>query len=115
MDYGPLPNCGELWLLSGLWDEQSEVANGDFEGDEINDLVETFMGDLVGESVFDKYGEQFPLTYLPFSFLNDMMCGTKQFGEMTAFTTQGAGGWGFHFKLPASCEVAKVTINFGVK
>ena len=61
MDYGPLPNCGELWLLSGLWDEQSEVANGDFEGDEINDLVETFMGDLVGESVFDKYGEQFPL------------------------------------------------------
>ena len=61
MDYGSLPNCGEVWLLSGLWDEQSTVANGDFEGDEINDLVETFMGDLVGESVFDKYGEQFPL------------------------------------------------------
>ena len=32
-----------------------QVAN------EINDLVETFMGDLVGEGVFDKYGEQFPL------------------------------------------------------
>ena len=61
VDYGPLPNCGELWLLSGVWDEQSEIANGDFEGDEINDLVETFMGDLVGESVFDRYGEQFPL------------------------------------------------------
>lgn len=61
LDYGPLPNCGEVWLLSGLWDEQSQVVNGDFEGDEINDLVETFMSDLVGESVFDKYGEQFPL------------------------------------------------------
>ena len=61
MDYGPLPNCGEVWLLSGLWDEQSVIDNGDFEGDEINDLVETFMGDLVGEDVFDKYGEQFPL------------------------------------------------------
>ena len=61
LDYGKLPNCGEAWLLSGLWDEQSVVANGDFEGDEINDLVETFMGDLVGEGVFDKYGEQFPL------------------------------------------------------
>ena len=61
MDYGPLPNCGEVWLLSGIWDEQSEIVNGDFCGDEINDLVETFMGDLVGESVFDKYGEQFPL------------------------------------------------------
>ena len=61
LDFGSLPNCGEVWLLSGLWDEQSEVANGDFKGDEINDLVETFMGDLVGESVFDKYGEQFPM------------------------------------------------------
>lgn len=61
LDYGKLPNCGEAWLLSGLWDEQSVIANGDFEGDEINDLVETFMGDLVGEGVFDKYGEQFPL------------------------------------------------------
>ena len=48
-------------MLSGIWDEQSVVTNGDFEGDEINDLVETFMGDLVGESVFDQYGEQFPL------------------------------------------------------
>lgn len=61
LDYGKLPNCGEAWLLSGLWDEQSVVTNGDFEGDEINDLVETFMGDLVGEDVFDRYGEQFPL------------------------------------------------------
>lgn len=61
MDYGKLPNCGEMWLLSGLWEEQSVVVNGDFAGDEINDLVETFMGDLVGEDVFDKYGEQFPL------------------------------------------------------
>jgi mannose-6-phosphate isomerase len=61
LDYGPLPNCGEVWLLSGLWEEQSVITNGDFAGDEINDLVETFMGDLVGEDVFDKYGEQFPL------------------------------------------------------
>ena len=51
----------EVWLLSGLWEEQSEVLNGDFAGDEINDLVETFMGDLVGEEVFDRFGEQFPL------------------------------------------------------
>ena len=36
-DYGQLPNCGEAWLLSGVWDEQSVVVNGDFAGDEIND------------------------------------------------------------------------------
>ena len=41
LDYGKLPNCGEAWLLSGLWDEQSVIVNGDFAGDEIN--VEAMM------------------------------------------------------------------------
>ena len=61
------------------------------------------------------HGEQFPFTYLPFSLMNDMMDGTKKFGALTAFTTQGAAGWGFHFKLPAKSEVAKVTLKFGGK
>lgn len=60
-DFGSLMNCGEMWLLSGVEGENSIVCNGNFEGDELNDLVETFMGDLVGEHVFDKYGETFPL------------------------------------------------------
>lgn len=60
-DFGNLMNCGEMWLLSGIEGENSVVCNGNFEGDELNDLVETFMGDLVGEHVFDKYGETFPL------------------------------------------------------
>lgn len=60
-DFGNLMNCGEMWLLSGIEGENSVVCNGNFEGDELNDLVETFMGDLVGEHVFDRYGETFPL------------------------------------------------------
>ena len=60
-EIGDLPNCGEAWLLSGLDGQNSIVANGDFAGDEINDLIETFMGDLVGDDVFNKFGERFPL------------------------------------------------------
>lgn len=60
-DFGDLMNCGEVWLLSGLEGQNSIVCNGDFAGDELNDLIETFMGDLVGEDVFNKYGERFPL------------------------------------------------------
>lgn len=60
-DFGDLPNCGEAWLLSGFEGQNSVVANGDFAGDEINDLIETFMGDLVGDEVFNKFGERFPL------------------------------------------------------
>ena len=60
-DFGELMNCGEAWLLSGLEGQNSIVCNGDFAGDELNDLIETFMGDLVGDEVFNKYGERFPL------------------------------------------------------
>jgi mannose-6-phosphate isomerase len=60
-DFGDLMNCGEAWLLSGLEGQNSIVCNGDFAGDELNDLIETFMGDLVGDEVFNKYGERFPL------------------------------------------------------
>jgi len=60
-DFGKLMNCGEMWLLSGVEGQNSVVCNGNFEGDELNELVETFMGDLVGDNVFDKYGETFPL------------------------------------------------------
>ena len=59
-NFGDLMNCGEAWLLSGLEGQNSIVCNGDFAGDELNDLIETFMGDLVGEDVFNKYGERFP-------------------------------------------------------
>ncbi|MBR0323126.1 MAG: mannose-6-phosphate isomerase, partial [Bacteroidales bacterium] len=60
-DFGELMNCGEAWLLSGLEGQNSIVSNGDFAGDELNDLIETFMGDLVGEEVFNRFGERFPL------------------------------------------------------
>lgn len=60
-DFGKILNCGEAWLISGIEGQNSIVINGNFAGDELNDLVETFMGDLTGDHVFDKYGERFPL------------------------------------------------------
>lgn len=60
-DYGDMLNCGEAWLLSGFEGQNSIVSNGDFAGDEINELIETFMGDLVGDEVFNRFGERFPL------------------------------------------------------
>ena len=54
-------NIGESWELSGLEDNVSEVAAGFLEGNEINELIEVYMGDLVGEAVFQKFGCEFPL------------------------------------------------------
>ncbi len=61
LDYAPLPNCGEVWALSGVEDNNSEVANGFLEGNELNELVEVYMGDLVGDAVYEKFGIEFPI------------------------------------------------------
>jgi mannose-6-phosphate isomerase len=60
-DFSPLPNCGEVWVVSGVKGSQTLVDNGFLEGNELNELVEVYMGDLVGEAAFEKYGNEFPL------------------------------------------------------
>ena len=61
MDFGELPNCGEVWVVSGYEGFVSEVENGVFAGNELNEMVEIFMGDLVGDLVYHEFGDEFPL------------------------------------------------------
>ncbi len=63
LDYGKMEKCGEAWMLSGLEGEESVVANGFLEGNTLVDLVEVYMGDLVGEDVYRRFGLQFPLLF----------------------------------------------------
>ena len=61
MDYAPLPNCGEAWVLSGYGEEISVVTNGFLAENPLDELIDVYMGDLVGEAVFEQYGTKFPL------------------------------------------------------
>ncbi|HLN73464.1 MAG: type I phosphomannose isomerase catalytic subunit [Methylococcaceae bacterium] len=60
-DFGDLPNCGESWELSGVEDNVSVVSNGYLAGNSLDELIEVYMGDLVGDSVFENFGIEFPL------------------------------------------------------
>lgn len=61
LDYGDLPNCGEVWVISGVEGNKSVVENGFLKDNELNELVEVYMGDFVGEKIFDRFGNEFPL------------------------------------------------------
>lgn len=52
---------GELWSLSAVPEAPSLVDNGFLAGNNLNELVEIYMDDLLGEAVFEKYGGDFPL------------------------------------------------------
>ncbi len=61
IDFGDLPNCGEVWVISGVDGNPTLVENGFLAGNELNELVEVYMGDLVGDQLFDRFGNEFPL------------------------------------------------------
>jgi mannose-6-phosphate isomerase len=56
-----LPNIGESWELSAFEGNLSVVTNGFLAGNNIEELIEVYMGDITGDSIFEKFGTKFPL------------------------------------------------------
>lgn len=56
-----LNRCAESWEISSIEDNVSVVTNGFLAGNNLQELIEVYMGDLVGDKVFDKFGDEFPL------------------------------------------------------
>lgn len=56
-----IPKIGESWEISGYREHQTPVANGEYRGMLLNDLVALKKGKLVGEKVYREYGDEFPL------------------------------------------------------
>ncbi|MEI7423765.1 MAG: type I phosphomannose isomerase catalytic subunit [Prolixibacteraceae bacterium] len=56
-----IPRCGESWELSGVQDDISVVSDGFLKGNNLEELIEVYMGELVGETVYDQFGTEFPL------------------------------------------------------
>lgn len=52
---------GESWDISGVKGSISKVANGFLKGNNIQEIIEVYMGKLVGEEVFEQFGLDFPL------------------------------------------------------
>ena len=71
-DFSPLPNAGESWEISGVEGDISEVSNGFLAGNNLEELIEIYMGDLVGDRVYDSFGMEFPLL-IKFIDANDVL------------------------------------------
>lgn len=53
--------CGESWEISAVQGDISIVDNGFLKNNSLQDLIEVYMGDFVGDKVFEKYGIEFPI------------------------------------------------------
>jgi mannose-6-phosphate isomerase len=52
---------GESWEVSAVADNLSVISNGFLAGNNIEEIIEVYMGDITGDFVFDKFGHEFPL------------------------------------------------------
>jgi len=57
----PEKKYGESWEISAVSDNFSVVSNGFLAGNNIEELIEVYMGDITGDAVFDRFGNEFPL------------------------------------------------------
>lgn len=56
-----IQKIGESWEISGLEGRISEISNGFLAENDLNEIIEVYMTDLVGEKIFDQFGLGFPL------------------------------------------------------
>ncbi|HRZ99056.1 MAG TPA: mannose-6-phosphate isomerase, partial [Paludibacter sp.] len=60
---GSTDKSGESWEISGYAGDESVVTNGFLAENNLQELIEIYMGELVGDSVYEQYGLTFPLLF----------------------------------------------------
>ena len=53
-------HIGESWEISAVQERVSVVSNGLLAGNDLQELIEVYMGDLVGDRVYEQFGIEFP-------------------------------------------------------
>jgi mannose-6-phosphate isomerase len=54
-------NIGESWEISDVEEGETVVDSGFFQGKTLKDLTETYKGTFLGQGIYEKFGNKFPL------------------------------------------------------
>ncbi len=57
----PTENIGESWEISTVGEDISIVLNGAYKGKDLLELIREHKGNLLGEKIYQEFGDQFPL------------------------------------------------------
>ena len=63
---------GESWEISSVEKNISIISNGFLKGNNLQEVIEIYMGNIVGDKIFDKFGVEFPLL-IKFIDANDVL------------------------------------------
>ena len=85
-------NIGESWELSGVQGNESVVANGEYAGRTISELVAQFKDRLIGKRNYARTGNEFPLLIKFIDAKQDLSIQVHPNDELAARRHNGSKG-----------------------
>ena len=85
-------NVGESWELSAVSGNESVVANGEFAGRNIVELIKEYKADLLGEKVYAESGDTFPILVKFIDARDDLSIQVHPDDELAAERHNGSMG-----------------------
>lgn len=102
---------GESWEISNVEDNISVVSNGFLAGNTLEEIIEVYMGDLVGDWIFEKFGTFFPIL-TKFIHSNDNLSIQVHPGDEYAMEHHGENGKTEMWYILEAEKDAKLIVGF---
>lgn len=102
---------GESWELWSLYGGSSVVQNGFLAGNTLDELMEIYLGDLVGESVYNWYKGDFPVL-VKILHIKDKISVQVHPGNEIAFERENSYGKAELWYVMEASEDAKLYVGF---
>lgn len=99
-------NVGEAWVMSDVEKYPTEVSNGAHAGDSLQDLLEVYMDELVGEKVYEVFGNHFPLLLKFIDATDDLSIQVHPDDEYALEHEKSLGKTEMWYVLPSKVEAA---------
>ena len=99
-------NVGEAWVISDIEKYPTEVANGPHTGDSLQDLLEVYMDELVGEKIYDTFGNHFPVLLKFIDAVDDLSIQVHPGDEYALENEKCLGKTEMWYVLPSGDEAA---------
>ncbi|MBR2333349.1 MAG: class I mannose-6-phosphate isomerase, partial [Rikenellaceae bacterium] len=102
---------GESWEISGFEEDMSVVSEGRLKGNTIGELTEVFMGELVGDQIYNEYGTEFPIL-VKYIDADDLLSVQVHPGNALAARLHNAWGKSEMWYITECEEGAEILVGF---
>jgi mannose-6-phosphate isomerase len=106
--------AGESWEISGYPGNLSKIKNGFLAGNTIEEIIEVYMGDVVGDGVFERFGTLFPLL-IKFIDANDVLSVQVHPDDELAHKQFGSFGKTEMWYIIEAEKEAEIIVGFNTK